>query len=472
MQKTFDMAYTKIIPIHNHLERCLNYTSNPNKTEVLLAADLGRTLAYTQSADKTEHQLYVTGFHCAPQSADRMMNATKQRWSKPTDKGVLGYHIIQSFAPGETTPAQAHEIGCEFARRFLADRFECTVSTHLDKGHLHNHVVINSVSYLDGKMFRNDFAAYYRGIRQVSDELCRENRLSTIVTDGKSQSYAEWQKSRKGKPTWRTLVQADVEQAIRAAHSFEGFVVQMEQMGYTVRHGSQYAHLSVRHKDAGRSVRIDNIDSRYSEQSLRQYYSQLQRMPPAMRNEYLQQLPPPSAVWPEENKPPLKARYCTRRKIQRPFRKVTGFMACYYHYCALLRRACNGRSSRKCYYLLREDFAKFYRYQRQSKLLWEHHIETMPQLLTFRYQTEAALQELLAQRRRLYRCKAASRTPEQQAHIKELTAQIKALRRNAAICVDIEADAAEVQEQLNRVRQAQKDERNEVKENEQRRRSR
>ena len=147
-------------------------------------------------------------------------------------------------------------------------------------------------------------------------------------------------------------------------------------------------------------------------------------------------------------------------------------MACYYHYCALLRRACNGHSSRKCYYLLREDFAKFYRYQRQSKLLWEHHIETMPQLLTFRYQTEAALQELLAQRRRLYRFKAASRTPEQQAHIKELTAQIKALRRNAAICVDIEADAAEVQEQLNRVRQAQKDERNEVKENEQRRRSR
>ena len=147
-------------------------------------------------------------------------------------------------------------------------------------------------------------------------------------------------------------------------------------------------------------------------------------------------------------------------------------MACYYHYCALLRRACNGRSSRKCYYLLREDFAKFYRYQRQSKLLWEHHIETMPQLLTFRYQTEAALEELAAQRQRLYRCKAASRTPEQQARIQELTAQIKALRRTAAICVDIETDAAEVQEHLRKVREEEQNERNEVKENEQRRRSR
>lgn len=69
------------------------------------------------------------------------MELTKRLWEQPTDKGVLAYHIIQSFSPGEATPDQVHEIGCEFARRFLADRFECTVSTHLDKGHLHNHIV-------------------------------------------------------------------------------------------------------------------------------------------------------------------------------------------------------------------------------------------------------------------------------------------------------------------------------------------
>lgn len=113
------------------------------------------------------------------------MELTKRLWEQPTDKGVLAYHIIQSFSPGEATPDQVHEIGCEFARRFLADRFECTVSTHLDKGHLHNHIVVNSVSYADGKMFRNNFDTYYHGIRQVSDELCRENRLSVIETDGK-----------------------------------------------------------------------------------------------------------------------------------------------------------------------------------------------------------------------------------------------------------------------------------------------
>ena len=114
-------------------------------------------------------------------------------WEQPTDKGR--FWPTTSFkvsAPVKPRPTKYIKIGCEFARRFLADRFECTVSTHLDKGHLHNHIVVNSVSYADGKMFRNNFDTYYHGIRQVSDELCRENRLSVIETDGKGKSYDEW----------------------------------------------------------------------------------------------------------------------------------------------------------------------------------------------------------------------------------------------------------------------------------------
>lgn len=142
------------------------------------------------------------------------MELTKRLWEQPTDKGVLAYHIIQSFSPGEATPDQVHEIGCEFARRFLADRFECTVSTHLDKGHLHNHIVVNSVSYADGKMFRNNFDTYYHGIRQVSDELCRENRLSVIETDGKGRSYDEWLSGQAGKPTIRGMTISEYPQQL------------------------------------------------------------------------------------------------------------------------------------------------------------------------------------------------------------------------------------------------------------------
>lgn len=217
------MAYTKIKPVKHHLQRCLDYTSNPKKTEKFSADDLNRLLSYTQNQNKTEHQLYVTGFRCNPATAYRRMYRTKKRWNQLMDEGdILAYHIIQSFSPGEATPDQVHKIGCEFARRFLADRFECTVSTHLDKGHLHNHIVVNSVSYADGKMFRNNFDTYYHGIRQVSDELCRENRLSVIETDGKGKSYDEWLSGQTGKPTIRGMVRKDVEQAIAAADSFDG----------------------------------------------------------------------------------------------------------------------------------------------------------------------------------------------------------------------------------------------------------
>ena len=217
------------------------------------------------------------------------MELTKRLWEQPTDKGVLAYHIIQSFSPGEATPDQVHEIGCEFARRFFADRFECTVSTHLDKGHLHNHIVVNSVSYADGKMFRNNFDTYYHGIRQVSDELCRENRLSVIETDGKGKAYDEWLSGQAGKPTIRGMVRKDVEQAIAAADSFDGFITELQNMGYTVKYGPRVEHMAVRHKDAQRNIRIDRLDPRFSETALREYYRQLHRMPTEMQQEYRQE---------------------------------------------------------------------------------------------------------------------------------------------------------------------------------------
>lgn len=225
------MATTKILPVRGQLKGCLDYAANPQKTEYLNTADMQRLMNYTQNGDKTEHQLYVSGFNCDPQNAYYLMQATKRRWGKPLDSGNVGYHIIQSFKPGETTPDQVHEIGCEFARRFLEDRFECTVSTHLDKGHLHNHIVVNSVSFMDGRMFRNDFTTYYKGIRAVSDELCRENRLSVVETDGHGKSYGEWKHEKGGSPTLRGMVKTDVEMAMTAADSFAGFIAELQKMG-------------------------------------------------------------------------------------------------------------------------------------------------------------------------------------------------------------------------------------------------
>ena len=399
------------------------------------------------------------------------MELTKRLWEQPTDKGVLAYHIIQSFSPGEATPDQVHEIGCEFAQRFLADRFECTVSTHLDKGHLHNHIVVNSVSYADGKMFRNNFDTYYHGIRQVSDELCRENRLSVIETDGKGKSYDEWLSGQSGKPTIRGMVRKDVEQAIAAADSFDGFITELQNMGYTVKYGPRVEHIAVRHKDAQRNIRIDRLDPHFSETALREYYRQLHRMPTEMQQEYRQENAPAKPKWQSTELQPTVRRARYLGKLPRRYPKVSGFMACYYHYCALLRKAYHGKITKRCYFLLREDFLLFSRYQRQTKFLWENHIETMDDLLAYKENAETQIQQLARQRKVLYRQKREPERAAREEKIKSLTQQMKALRHEVYICSDIETDAAEVQEKLRQAELAAQEERNEVKQDEQRRRS-
>ena len=466
------MAYTKIKPVRHHLQRCLDYTSNPQKTETFSANDLNCLLSYTQNQDKTEHQLYVTGFNCTPADACRRMYRTKKRLNQPVDDGsILAYHIIQSFSPGEATPEQVHQIGCEFARRFLADRFECTVSTHLDKGHLHNHVVVNSVSYMDGKMFRNDFATYYQGIRKISDELCRENRLSVIETDGKGQGYADWLSGKTGKPTIRSMVRKDVELAMAAADTFDGFVAELQAMGYMVKYGPRVEHMAVRHQSAQRSVRIDRLDARYSESALRDYYRQLRHLPPDMRREYKAQHAPEPAQWlPPELTPVGKQMRC-RSSLSKPHRKVSGFMACYYRYCALLRKAYHGKTTKRCYFLLREDFKKFNRYQQQTHLLWEHRLQTLAEVQAHKSNLENQIEQLARQRKVLYRQKQEPERAAREEQIQKLTKQIQVLRHEFYICADIEADAAMVQEKLRQAELAAQQERNEVKEDEYKRRS-
>lgn len=150
------MAYTKILVIHNRLDKSLDYALDEEKTSTSLAA----AIDYAFNIDKTETSCMETAINCGRDTAYADMMETKRRWGKAGGDHVKGYHIIQSFAPGEVTPEQAHAVGVEFASKLLADRYEVIVSTHLNKAHYHNHVVINSVSFMDGKMYRNNFRDY------------------------------------------------------------------------------------------------------------------------------------------------------------------------------------------------------------------------------------------------------------------------------------------------------------------------
>lgn len=465
------MATTKILPVRKRLKDCLDYAANPKKTEIFRGDALDRLMHYTQNEDKTEHQLYVTGFNCDPQNACLIMEATKRRWHKDIGHGNVGYHIIQSFKPGEASPDQVHQIGCELARRCLADRFECTVSTHLDKGHLHNHIVVNSVSFMDGKMFRNDFKTYYQGIRKVSDDLCRQNQLSVIETDGRGISYGEWRNRREGKPTLRGMVKADVEMALAESSDFDDFVGKLQKMGYEVKYGPRVKHMAVRHQDSKRFVRLDGVAPQFSESELREFFTQLKNLPPEMRQEYQAENQPVQQGWQTTPALPVVRRARCRSRLNRPYKKVGGIMACYYHYCALLRRSYRGKSGRRCYYLLREDFSKFNRYRRQCDLLWEQKIESTEELRTYKARLTHELEVLTQKRKYLYNHKEALTPDVRNRRLEELSARMRTVRRELNTCTDIETDAAAVQLKWQEVQQAEKEER-EVNENEQRRRSR
>ena len=167
------MAYTKIFAIRARLDDRVKYAVNAEKTE------LNEKIGYAADLVKTSSVRFVTALNCkSAETAFDVMRKTKEKFGKTG--GVLGYHFIQSFAPGEVTPEQAHEIGCEFARRLFGEDFEVVIGTHLDKAHPHNHIVVNSVSRTDGHKYHSSPESYYNDVRGTSDALCRENDLSVI----------------------------------------------------------------------------------------------------------------------------------------------------------------------------------------------------------------------------------------------------------------------------------------------------
>ena len=178
------MAITKVFAIRSRFEKTVQYAANEEKTS------LSGMIEYAVNPDKTEKRLFESCLNCeSVENASRDMERTKRRYNKTG--GIQGYHIIQSFQPGELTPEQTHAIGVEFARRLFGDRFEVVVGTHLDKHHLHNHIAVNSVSFLDGRKLRCNMKTYFHEIQKVSDDLCREYGLSVIEPKGKGKSHQE-----------------------------------------------------------------------------------------------------------------------------------------------------------------------------------------------------------------------------------------------------------------------------------------
>ncbi len=230
------MAYIKIFAIRQRLDKTVAYAANEEKT------CLGKLVDYATDPEKTEMRLYESCINCknVDSSYDEMIS-TKRKWGK--EDGVQGYHIIQSYKPGEVTPEQAHAIGMEFAQKMFGDRYEVVVATHLNRHHLHNHIVINSVSFVDGKKYHSNRKSYYHELRETSNEICQEHGLSVIKPKAKGKRYPEWEAEQKGTGTLRSAIREDIDAAIRYSYTMEDFWTLLQKQGYRIKRSEQRKYI-------------------------------------------------------------------------------------------------------------------------------------------------------------------------------------------------------------------------------------
>ena len=424
------MAITKIIAIRDRLDKRVNYAVNGEKTTL----DTGIT--YAANPEKTEQLFFTSAINCdSCETAFAEMQATKRRFGKLG--GVVGYHFIQSFAPGEVTPEQAHRIGVEFAERLFGKRYEAVIGTHLDKAHLHNHVVVNSVSFVDGKKYHSSPGSYYFEVRSASDILCRENDLSTITPQGKGKHYAEWKAEQKGKPTIRSIVRADIDRLIGEAYTYETFLMLLRREGYVVRNRPDRKYVTVLPPGGKRAIRLDSLGDGYTEQDIRRRLA-------GQREGGAQTAPAMTRTG---------KRYRVRGKHPAgPKKKITGFQALYLRYLYLLRGTHRKKNFRRVPFSMRHEVIRLQRYDRQFRYLWANGLTTAEEL----EQRIAALEREIyngeQQRKPLYRERrdATDEVHKAQcsAEIDRQTAALREKRKELALCRRILEDVPLVSQQV------------------------
>ena len=189
---------------------------------------LNTIIKYIMNGEKTEKMMYVSGVNCRPDTAIYEMQDTKKRFDK--EDGIISYHLIQSFDGKEISPKKCHELGLQYAKELFGDDFQFVVATHLNTDNVHNHIVINSVSFKSGyKFYSNRETKDF--IRITSDFICRENGLSVIKTPWKNKGY--YKLYAKNNP-YMQLVKKDIDDAIAISYSYKGFVSKLEAKGYYV----------------------------------------------------------------------------------------------------------------------------------------------------------------------------------------------------------------------------------------------
>ena len=347
------MAVTKILARKGRLDVSINYILN---------------------GDKTEERVLTAHLNCDPGRECRQMLDTKRAVGKMD--GVQYYHVIQSFKPGEITPELALEIAKEFAEEHLPG-YEVVIGVHVDKEHIHAHLIFNSVNADTGEKYHSNAQSYYQQIRAISDKLCREHGLSVIMQgeSARAVSYIEWLRQSRGQPTFRSMLEADLRSAIQDANDLGHFFLLMEHKGWEISHGNR---LGFRLRGQERFMIPGRKNPLFTEDGIRAaIQGNLEDIEAGRR-------------------PAMFSRPSYRPYKKHP--KYTGFMALYVHYLYVLGKIEKRQYPPRMTPRLRQEVMRFERCREQFAFLRDNNIATQSDMTAFQTRTEDALANLMKQR--------------------------------------------------------------------------
>ena len=429
------MAIIYIIPIHSHLDRTLSYVGNKMKTENLkyekAVLDLHNALNYTIDDLKTEQKFFVAHSETltSVETAFEEMMQTKKR--KDKRGGILGYHIIQSFAPQEGTPETIHELGKNFLNNAFSG-YEGVVATHLNTGCLHNHYVINSVCVRDGFKFNDCLESYYN-LRKMSDDLCREYGLS-VIDNPKKQSrkpYDLYMAEKNGEWTKDAIIRRDINECIMLSISQKGFYREMQKRGYTFNFNRKYPTIS--HPNFERPRRLKTLGEEYTPEMIRS------RIMADSRN-YIIDIPQQDNLVEEYFVPLINPTY---KEVYVSFVTVVEYVKK------------NPRTNREIDKYLIDEMRKLDRLIEQRNLVIGNNIENTDQLLEYKIKCKCDLKEVEEARQRLRNMlKKAVKNDDQKEIVKikdaisNLTEKAKILRKDIRVCERIETTEPKIESKI------------------------
>ena len=358
------------------------------------------------------------------------MNLTKKQWGK--EDGILAFHCVQSFKPGEVSAELAHQIGVEFAQKMFGNRFEVLVSTHLDKAHYHNHIVINSVSFKDGYRYY-DNKKNYKKIQSISDAICQKYMLSVIRNpQSKGKHYSEWRAEKEHKPTIRSLIKVDVDAAISESKTWKDFISILKANGYRIKYGK---HIAVQAKGGSKYIRLRSLsdDGMYTEEQIK------------------------NRIYQKKQKTLPKTVYRCDLKKQR---KITGFKALYIKYMYAMGILPKHTTPRRVHYLLREDLKYMDKITKEVTLIGKKNINTLDELEVNLTEAKEKLDKYIRERRCIYNKVKRTKDPmlcsQHQQDIAELTQEIKTFRNEVKLYESIKERSVLMKQKLKLVNEDEK----------------